>query len=216
MMNIGDVVSFRIVMSETYSIERDLKEAEAMAKALAYYVRQETLYGKVGSGGMFAGGNMPSLTVGALLLRLRRLSELTRSLDSSQTVRLRKTIHRNEQVLQEWRSHYEQKMLREANSRLDAMQAFFEECERSPEFGAQVYKPEVLRRTIVQELLIVIEEQRLDSQNLPQKIQTIDNRLRRYVKRSEFIWAEILQPIYPESTFWWLYQRPPLPVGKRK
>jgi len=216
MMNIGDVVSFRIVMSETYSIERDLKEAEAMAKALAYYVRQETLYGKVGSGGMFAGGNMPSLTVGALLLRLRRLSELTRSLDSSQTVRLRKTIHRNEQVLQEWRSHYEQKMLREANSRLDAMQAFFEECERSPEFGAQVYKPEVLRRTIVQELFIVIEERRLDNTDLAKKIQTIDNRLRRYVKRSEFIWAEILQPIYPESTFWWLYQRPPLPVGKRK
>ena len=216
MMNIGDVVSFRIVMSETYSIERDLKEAEAMAKALAYYVRQETLYGKVGSGGMFAGGNMPSLTVGALLLRLRRLSELTRSLDSSQTVRLRKTIHRNEQVLQEWRSHYEQKMLREANSRLDAMQAFFEECERSPEFGAQVYKPEVLRRTIVQELFIVIEERRLDNTDLAKKIQTIDNRLRRYVKRSEFIWAEILQPIYPESTFWWLYQRPALPVGKRK
>jgi len=59
-------------MSETsFTIGRDLDEALAMAKALVPYVYEETLYKNIG-GGSFSGGALPSLTIGALLLRLRR------------------------------------------------------------------------------------------------------------------------------------------------
>jgi hypothetical protein len=55
-------------------LERDLNEARDMANGLADYVRGDQLYGSVG-GGLFGSGNKPALTVGALLLRLRRLRQ---------------------------------------------------------------------------------------------------------------------------------------------
>ena len=195
-------------MSENYSIDRDIEEVEAMAKALPNYVRQDMLYGSVGSGGLFSSGDMPSMTIGALLMRMRRLHVLHDHLDEKQLARLRKVEHRNEEVREEWRFHCEQKILREANSRLDAMLPFFSEYRKNPDFGAQVYKPEALRRTIVQELFIVIEEYRLENADLKKKMQAIDGQLRGCVGKSNFIWAAILQPAYPEATFWWLYRRP--------
>src|SRR3990172_2368406 len=121
----------REIVSEKYSIDRDLKETEAMAGALASYVRSDELYGRVGSGGMFAGRDMPSLTVGALLMRLRRLNALRDEMTDSQVARLKKAESQHGAVSNEWRRHYQQKMLREANSRLDAMSAFFDECDKS-------------------------------------------------------------------------------------
>jgi hypothetical protein len=198
----------RGAMSENYSISRDIEEVEAMAKALPHYIRQDMLYGSVGSGGLFSSGNMPSMTIGALLMRMRRLHVLRDHLDQKQLARLRKVEHRNEEVRDEWRFHCEQKILREANSRLDAMLPFFSEYRKNPDFGAQVYKPEALRRTIVQELFFVIEEYQLGNDDLIKKMQAVDGQLRGCVGKSDFIWAEILQPAYPEETFWWLYRRP--------
>ena len=47
---------------QKFSIERDVKEAQAMAAALVPYVYEDELYGRIGM-------NMPSLTIGALLMR---------------------------------------------------------------------------------------------------------------------------------------------------
>ena len=195
-------------MSENYSIGRDIEELEAMAKALPHYVRQDMLYGSVGSGGLFSSGDMPSMTIGALLMRMRRLHVLRDHLDQNQLARLRKVEHRYEEVCGEWRFHCEQKILREANSRLDDMLPFFSEYRKNPDFGAQVYKPEALRRTIVQELVAIIKENQLEDDDLKKKLQAVDEQLRGCVGKSDFIWAEILQPAYPEEAFWWLYRRP--------
>ncbi len=196
-------------MSEQYTIDKDLKEAEAMAKALVPYVHEGQLYGNVGGGGIFGSGNMPSLTIGAFLMRLRRLN--TFSLDSDQKARLQKAEHRNEQVLKEWRVHYERKLVREAHSRLDAMRTFFEECAADPALCARVYGPEVLRRTTVQEIIIAMEEIGLTDDELTKKAAGVDGRLRRYLQASDFVWDEQLIPAYPEKPFWWMYQHPPTP-----
>ncbi|MEL6526404.1 MAG: hypothetical protein AAFQ07_11920, partial [Chloroflexota bacterium] len=67
-------------MSASYDINKDLKEAKAMADGLADYLRGDVLYGST-QGGFFS--RMPSLTVGALLMRLRRLDALrTNMMDS--------------------------------------------------------------------------------------------------------------------------------------
>ena len=42
-------------MATNYTLDRDLKEAEAMAEGLAEYVRGTALYGSTG-GGVFGGG----------------------------------------------------------------------------------------------------------------------------------------------------------------
>ena len=62
-------------MGETnYDRSKDLNEARKMADSLEPYVLGDQVYGSVG-GGFFTGGNMPSLTIGALLMRVRRLRE---------------------------------------------------------------------------------------------------------------------------------------------
>ena len=70
--------------AQTYRIDTDLSEARAMADGLDAYVRQDELYGHAGGGGLFGGGKLPSLTIGALLLRLRRLRALADQLTPAQ------------------------------------------------------------------------------------------------------------------------------------
>jgi hypothetical protein len=196
-------------VSEKYSIAQDLKEAEAMVKSLVPYVYEDALYGSAGSGGLFSSGSLPSLTIGALLMRIRRLSVLRDQLNTAQINRLGAIEQRNREVQTEWRVHYEQKMAREAKSRLDAMSTFFQECNDDPGLCARVYKPEASRRTIAQEIMIAMEQMGIKDDEVNKKARSTDSKLRRYVQPSGFLWAAELQPAYPEDVFWWLYFQPP-------
>jgi hypothetical protein len=194
----------------TYAIAQDLKEARAMIESLTTYVRGEQLYGTVGTGGFFSGGRMPALTVGALVMRLRRLRALAEAgkLDDSQRQHLADVEDKNKAVRREWTYHYDGKMRREVNSRLDAMKPFFEECASSMKLCARVYGPEVLRRTTVEELLIYMEGLGLDVSAERTKARGIDGQLRRYVTTTEFVWASDLESIYDRQKFWWMYAAP--------
>ncbi|MFW5748021.1 MAG: hypothetical protein ACOCYT_00250 [Chloroflexota bacterium] len=198
-----------------YDIDRDLKEAEAMAKSLDRYVYQEQLYGTVGGGGFFAPSNMPSLTVGAVLLRTRRLTSLREAgqLDEKQSDRLDKVLAINREVYKDARREYEHKMMREAKSRLKAMQLFFEECSGNPKLCNRVYRPEALRRTIVQEILIAMDEMSMErDEELNALLSRMDSNLRRYADEEHgFLLDDELESVYPQRTFWWLYREPHTP-----
>jgi hypothetical protein len=196
-------------MAERYSIEQDLREAKAMAEGLERYVQGEQLYGAAGSGGFFSGGKMPSLTVGALVMRLRRLRALEGQMNAQQRQQLREIEQKHESVRKEWRYHYEQKMVWEVNSRLDAMAAFFEECASDPKLCARVYLPEVLRRTTVEEILIAMKEMGIETRELDKKAKSTDSRLRRFTQPASFVWDQALETAYPQSQFWWMYSHPP-------
>jgi uncharacterized membrane-anchored protein YhcB (DUF1043 family) len=192
-------------MSEqNYSVDRDLKEAQAMAAALVPYVYEEELYGRVGL-------NMPSLTIGALLMRLRRLQVLRDKLNSTQAATLEQVERQIEGVRQEWTTHYHKKVLREIDARLRDIQTYMRECKEDPKLCANAYMPEALRRTIVQELLAAVPPGDEQSTGLAAKTKQVDSELRRYVKQSNFIWSPELQPVYTPDTYWWLYSRPPQP-----
>lgn len=194
-------------MSTKYEIARDLREALAMAEGLKNYVQGPELYGHTG-GGFFA-STMPSLTVGALVMRLRRLQALNDRLDVRQQDQLAQAQKTFEQVQREWNVHFCQKIVKEAHSRLDAMRTFFSECGKSSATCAQNYAPEVLRRTIVEELRPVIEANRIPDEGLADKLRATDSNLRAVVQPSAFIWDPLLQLVYPQAVYWWLYQRPP-------
>lgn len=185
-----------------YSIDRDLREAAAMADALVPYVYEDELYTKLG-------GHMPSLTLGALLLRLRRLGELSAQMTDAQRLRWQKIRDRHDAVRAEWTQHYLGKLAREAESRLKNLDAYFEEFEDSPRSAANAYLPEALRRTIIQEILAVLPADVLREAGLEARVRKADSRLRRYVEPAPFLWAPALEPVYPPDPFWWLYHRPP-------
>ncbi len=199
-------------MSETtYALDRDLREAEAMADGLLAYLQQDRLYGSVGSGGLFGGGSMPSLTIGALLMRLRRLQALSDSLTDAQREQLRRVIAAHDSVRKEWTLRYTDRLVQEAKSRLKAMEAFFEECEDNPRTCARNYMPETLRRTIVQDINTALTELGAESAELDRALRNADGKLRRTTAPADFVWSKALQPAYPQSTYWWLYAMPPTP-----
>jgi len=190
-------------MSEqNYSIERDLKELETMVASLVPYVYEDELYGRVGM-------NMPSLTLGAVLLRLRRLRALTSRLTREQLATLHQLETQVHSVSQEWDNHYQKKLAREADARLRDIMTYTREWNDSPRSFANSYMPEALRRTMIQEILSALH----NDAGLAARVKQVDSALRRYLQDSDFIWAEILKPVYPADTFWWLYKRPRQPAG---
>jgi hypothetical protein len=141
-------------------------------------------------------------------MRLRRLNALRDHMTDAQRATLDEAERLRDKARTEWTMHYNEKMVREAHSRLDAMRTFFEECNESPRQCANIYLPEVLRRTVVQELVGAIADSYADDNDLATKLKGTDSRLRRFTQPSGFVWDAALQPVYPQQPYWWLYARP--------
>lgn len=194
-------------MARQFSIEQDLKEIAKMGDALEKYIPSDELYMSVG-GGFFSASSMPQLTTGAFLLRSRRLSHFRDDMTGVQQATLDKAIAQHDAVRKEWGVHYEKKVIREGLSRLKSMNEFFRECRDSMKLCANAYPTEALRRTIVQELLIAMDDYGYDNQEVVTQSHTTDGELRRWITADEFIWDDKLQSVYSRNTFWWLYGQP--------
>lgn len=195
-------------MSTKYKIQTDLEEAKAMAEGLEVYVRGNQLYGNTG-GSFFS--RMPSLTAGALLMRLRRLDTLRDLMEDRHYKALDSAVDCWQSVRQDWRVHYEGKLQHEARSRLDSMKTFFRECDESPKNCHSNYRPELLRRTIVQEIIREMDELDIELEDkTKKKLDMVDKKLRSVVQDNNFQWADGLQDSYPQDEFWWLYSKPPV------
>ncbi len=186
-----------------YSIDLDLKEVKAMVENLVPYIYEDELYAKI---------NMDSarLTPGSILLRLRRLELLRDQMNTAQREQLDKSAAQNEAIRTEWAVAYSKKMLREVESRLRDLQTYIQECKEDPKLCANAYNPEALRRTIIAELMSALPPD-ADSTAVTSTLRSVDGGLRRNVRETSFIWADVLQPAYPHDSFWWLYGRPPQP-----
>lgn len=193
-------------MSTSYSIERDLNELAKMGDVLGSYIVKDELYFSIG--GMYGGGDLPQLTIGAFLLRMRRLSYFRDELTGTQAATLDKAIAQYDDMRKEWAVHYEQKINLEILSRLKMMEAFFRECRESMRSCVSAYPVEAQRRTIVQELMIGLNNDNLDTSQVNAPLHMTDGELRRFVRAGDFIWDPKLKPVYPKDTFWWLYGQP--------
>ena len=196
----------------SYSIERDLDEAKALAEHLVPYIYENELYGSIG--GMFGSSSMPRLTIGALLQRLHRLHELEGQLSASQRAQLSQIDAQKEKARSEWTIHYNEKLGQEAVSRLKMIERYFGDCEEDPRTCAANYIPEANRRTIVEDIAQELARTSAATDAVTAYAGKVDTRLRRYAQPSEFIWAPALQAAYPKDEYWWLYARPPR-VGAR-
>lgn len=198
-------------MSEiTYSLDRDLEEARALAQGLENYVRGERLYGSAGADvGIFSSAaNMPTLTIGALLLRLHRLKALESQMSAAQKALLTEAEAEHDRVRREWTVHYGDKVRDEAAARLRSLEAFFAECEDDQENCAGAYLPEALGRTMLQEIVTALNRYNMADIGFDRSLAQHDTQLRRFTEPSKFIWSEKLRPAYPENPYWWLYAHP--------
>jgi type IV secretory pathway VirB4 component len=181
-----------------FDAEKTLRALTAMTSNLTPYLYESELFGELGS-------RLPKLTIGGLLLRLHQLRGLTHLLDSDQQDQLNTATINFESTRAEWTVHYEEKVLRELQSRLDALNWYLEDCNESPSSCAAGWPNEAEKRTVVAHLHD--EAVRLDilTDKLTQKLSSTDSGIRRYFENGEFAWDEVLQTVYPREKFWWLY-----------
>ena len=190
-------------MSAKYSLKRDLDELINMSHKLKEYILGDALYMPVGGG--FFRGNTPDLTIGAFLLRRRRLTLLRDRLDLEAQAELDAALARHDSLQEGWRLHYEKKLTREVVARLKLIGAFVRDCAENPRDCASAYPVEAMRRTIMQEILLAMDEFDYDRREMTTRIQGADAALRRYCRPGPFIWAAELAPLYAPDAFWWLY-----------
>ena len=178
-----------------------------MGDKLRDYLLGDALYGPVG-GGFLRGSGSPQLTIGAFLLRRRRLALLRDALEAAAQAQLHATIVQHDTIQREWTLHYEKKLRQEAGSRLKLLAAFIRDCGERPRDCAGTYPVEAMRRSITQEILLALDEFAYDKRDCLAEAGHIDAGLRRHLKACPFIWSRLLEPVYPRAKFWWLYGKP--------
>ena len=178
-----------------------------MVERLGDYLLGDAMYLPVG-GGFFRGSSTPQMTIGALLLRRRRLTWLRAKLKRADGIRLDAALAQHEDLQREWTLHYEQKLQREVPIRLKGMAGFFRECSENPRDCSGAYPVEAQRRTIVQEILFAMTEFGYDKRKFTTAVRPADQALRRLLHVGEFIWSPLLEAVYPKAAFWWLYGSP--------
>lgn len=194
-------------MSSSYSLARDLDEFERMVERVGDYLLGDAMYLPL-SGGFFRGASRPQMTLGALLLRRRRLTRLRAKLKRADGVRLDDALAEHADLQREWTLHYEKKLRREVSMRLKGMAGFFRDYGENPRDCGGAYPVKALRRTIVGEILLAMGEFGYDKREAAAALRPADQALQRLLRAGDFIWSPPLEAVYPKAVFWWLYGRP--------
>ncbi|HZW03937.1 MAG TPA: hypothetical protein VFF68_08415 [Anaerolineaceae bacterium] len=184
--------------------EQDWDFIRAAVDELESYLLSTTLYWPVpGTPARSPSGSVPRLTIGNLLLSLKRLSAADWSDERAQELeRLQQKIG---DVRKRWRAHWEKKASEEYFSRLPRWQQFVIEMGGATPPSRQEYAYQVRLRVILDLLADDIGEAP-DVRQSP--LSNLDQVLRRRLESDGFIWDDRLRAEFPEDRFWYLYGVP--------
>ena len=182
-------------------LQRDVEILAAMANEIETYLRSDVLFWHI------MDATMPRLTLGGYLMRQHRLLALEDLLDEATRGGLETAVIQYNQALVEKIVRLEQKIHRELEARLRQWSEYLRDL--SKDKRAANYAAMVETRAMIEALVGQLElpPYQLDTR-VPQQIVLLDNNLRRYWHRGDFIWPPEWQPAYPESVYWWLYGTP--------
>lgn len=181
-----------------YDLDRDVQAVSAMASSLTPYLYEDEMYG-------FLSGDLPKLTLGGLLMRLYRLTRLEDDLDADQRTALQDARINFEAEQSKWAVHYEGKLQRELQARLNAVSQYLHEYSEDPQANASGYPSQAEKRLMIEHLQREAEEYDVLTDELETQIKQVDHRLQRWLKEEGFIFDSRLEAAYPRQEFWWLY-----------
>ncbi len=184
-----------------YDYKIDLEIISSMVERLETYLRSDEVYGNQG---MFIEG-LPAITLGGLLIRIRRLNALRELMGKSGQQELDSAIAEHDAIYNEWRVHYEEKLRAELDSRIKRIQQFIDETKDNPQLSTLSFEPEQMRRTIIQEILYMMQRSDMEADATRNKLNDLDTELKQLVKEAEFRWSPVLKTLYSPDEFWWLY-----------
>jgi len=180
-------------MSSMPQFQSDLDYLEDSLTQLEPYLLSRELFWPLG-------GNKPRLTVGGILISLKRIEALSQSNADQATVS--PLTAKLELVRTRWRVAWEQKCTRELRTRLELWQNYLGDYRITPESYADDYRNEVRLRVLAGllagELPEVPEESRM-------KLDSLDVLLRGRLLPGTFVWDTDLISAFPQDEFWYLY-----------
>ena len=182
------------------SFEYDLRYLQAGIDQLEAYLLAKDLYWPVGISAASKETPYPQLTIGGLLLSLKRLQANARS--PEQQASLAKVEQQLDTVRTRWRVAWENKAAQDFHARLNLWRDFLEDYSDRPSAHYDRYSYEVGRR--VQLALLQDSAGKLPAAEI-ELLKGLDALLRSVFVPGKFIWDESLASSFPQTDFWYLY-----------
>ncbi|MEW5869370.1 MAG: hypothetical protein AB1894_08850 [Chloroflexota bacterium] len=182
----------------------ELRFLRAGLEKLESYLLSKEIYWPVGIAARSGETPYPQMTLGALLLALRRAQALAGT--PAETAEADRLALQLDATRQRWRVAWEQKAAAEFQARLTLWRNFIEEYRQEPGNHFSHYRYEVGRRV----LLHLLAEQ---AGELPEAhralLSGLDAVLAQVLVPGDFIWEIELEQLFPREVFWYLFGRLP-------
>jgi hypothetical protein len=186
-------------------LKHDLAILEAMVAGIPDYLKSDVAAWNIGQ------RDMPLLTLGGCLMRLRRLSLLQGQLTSDDRLALARARNSFNEALKERVVRFEQRAYGELNARLREWTTYMRDLAHSSKIAADQrrYAAMADTRIVIGDLVDKLSEHpyRLDSR-VPRDVAALDRRLRLMWQPGVFVLDPAWQRAYQADRYWWLYGRP--------
>ena len=183
------------------TLDSDLAFLHASAPVLEDYLLSDVLYFPVtGEHGRQLSGDTTRLTLGNLLLSLRRLQTI--QLAADQTAELEALSGQFNRVRAQWRSRWSVKVQQEIPNRMMLWKNYLGELGEAPKDKAGDYPYNVRLRVILELLFAESNDLMVREKDL---LRSLDLQLKGKASPGEFIWDQTLAGGFPADQFWYLY-----------
>ncbi len=150
---------------------------------------------------------MPPMTIGGVLMRLRRLEMLREQLSAEEQHRLDAARSTFDAALVEKVVRFEQRAHDELHARLREWTTYLRDLPGKS--AADNYVGKVDGRVVIAELAAKLDEPPYhQAPRLAADMAAVDNRLRALWAPGGFVWDAVWEAAYPPDRFWYLYGVP--------
>jgi hypothetical protein len=184
------------------TFEYDLRYLKAGLDQLEAYLLTADIYWPLGIGAARGEPQYPPLTLGMLLLALRRAQAMAST--PAQQEEWYHLSSKMEVLRNRWRTAWGKKASAEFHARLILWRDFMEEYCKEPEKEVDRYAYEVTRRVLLQ--MLIGEAIDLPPAQL-KLLNGLDRMLKATFTPGKFVWEEELVSTFTPETFWFLYGR---------
>lgn len=183
--------------------ENDLAVCELMAGEFEAYLRSDTLYWQMNAARP-GGSQLPKLTVGGFLERVRRLRAAP--LSTAQQARLQQAWDRFDHARRSLPDRYVSRVSHDLRGQLDAWAWYLDDYKANPGQQAAYYPSQAHKRLAI-DLLLDESQDAPNATAAGPRIKDMDQRLRSDWIDGPFIWNPALAHDFPRDRFWWLHGR---------
>ncbi|OGN74940.1 MAG: hypothetical protein A2X24_11510 [Chloroflexi bacterium GWB2_54_36] len=182
-------------------LDNDLAFLHASAPVLEDYLLSDVLYFPVtGEHGRQLSGDTTRLTLGNLLLSLRRLQAV--QLPADQTAEFEALFGQINRARAQWRSRWSVKVQQEIPNRMMLWKNYLGELGEEAKAKAGDFPYNVRLRAILELLFDESNDLLVKEKDL---LRSLDLQLKGKASPGEFIWDQTLAGGFPAGQFWYLY-----------